>query len=500
MRTRSGAAATASTPRCTSSRAASRCRSRAAACCTTCSRELGVRDRCDFVRVDPCYRVEWPGTHARRAVRARPLRRGARGALPARGEGDPRLPRGLPHDPRRGEPRRGAGGRGPLARPERYPAAAALPPRHARAGARGARRRSAPRARRSPRSGPTSGCRRRACRSCTSRRCSRATSPTAPTTAAARSRRSPMRSWRPRSARAASCSLRAPVRRILVEQGRAVGVLLENGQHVRAPVVISNADARQTIEELCGAEHFPARYVARLHAAPRSISAFVVYAATSLDLAARRPRARDVPVPGPRPRGRARERRRRRAQLVLDHRADARRSLARAAGPAPARAHDARRRAAERARGATSRRRARRRCSRRAERRLPGLRASLRLAEAATPRTMERYTRNSGGAIYGFDVTPAQVGPGRLDNRTPLAGLYLAGHWTRPGGGVAGVVRSGLRTAGLVLGARTERSRPTCVGDGSDARRLSREFLRGRLHADRRCSLVALGPRSSRDP
>ena len=90
---------------------------------------------------------------------------------------------------------------------------------------------------------------------------------------------------------------------------------------------------------------------------------------------------------------------------------------------------------------------------RRAERRLPGLRASLRLAEAATPRTMERYTRNSGGAIYGFDVTPAQVGPGRLDNETPLAGLYLAGHWTRPGGGVAGVVRSGMRTAGLVLGA-----------------------------------------------
>jgi len=90
---------------------------------------------------------------------------------------------------------------------------------------------------------------------------------------------------------------------------------------------------------------------------------------------------------------------------------------------------------------------------RRAERRLPGLRDSLRLAEAATPRTMERYTRNSGGAIYGFDVTPAQVGPGRLDNRTPLAGLYLAGHWTRPGGGVAGVVRSGMRTAGLVLGA-----------------------------------------------
>jgi prolycopene isomerase len=92
----------------------------------------------------------------------------------------------------------------------------------------------------------------------------------------------------------------------------------------------------------------------------------------------------------------------------------------------------------------------------RAERRLPGLGETLRFVEAATPRTMERYTRNEGGSIYGFDVTPAQVGPGRLDNRTPLPGLYLAGHWTRPGGGVNGVVRSGLRTARLALGLERE--------------------------------------------
>jgi prolycopene isomerase len=88
----------------------------------------------------------------------------------------------------------------------------------------------------------------------------------------------------------------------------------------------------------------------------------------------------------------------------------------------------------------------------RAERRLPGLAGALRFAEGATPRTFERYTRNQDGALYGFDVTPAQLGPGRLDNETPLPGLLLAGHWTRPGGGVVGVVRSGLRTARIALG------------------------------------------------
>jgi prolycopene isomerase len=76
----------------------------------------------------------------------------------------------------------------------------------------------------------------------------------------------------------------------------------------------------------------------------------------------------------------------------------------------------------------------------------------LHFAEGASPRSFERYTRNEGGALYGFDVTPLQVGPGRVDNRTPLPGLLLAGHWTRPGGGVVGVVRSGLRTARLALG------------------------------------------------
>ena len=85
--------------------------------------------------------------------------------------------------------------------------------------------------------------------------------------------------------RGGELTLRSSVRRILVEDGRAAGVVLENGQRVRAPLVISNADARQTVEELVGAEHFPLRYRQRLAAASASISAFVVYAATSLDLA-----------------------------------------------------------------------------------------------------------------------------------------------------------------------------------------------------------------------
>ncbi|MFN3467464.1 MAG: phytoene desaturase family protein, partial [Candidatus Brocadiales bacterium] len=74
-----------------------------------------------------------------------------------------------------------------------------------------------------------------------------------------------------------------------------------------------------------------------------------------------------------------------------------------------------------------------------------GLKRHIEVVEAATPRTLERYTLNSRGAAYGWAVTPEQTGSGRLDHRTPVENLFLAGHWTNPGPGVCAVVSSGWR-------------------------------------------------------
>jgi phytoene desaturase len=411
--------------------------------------ELGVRDRCDFARVDPCYRVEWPGLTLDAPCELDRFAEAHAERFPREAKGI----RGFLEDclTIRGEASRAEEQAGPLRRPERFP----LLLRHRRATLAQVleARVEDPAARAAlaalwPYLGlPPS-------------RVSFlyfATMLTSYVADGAYYCRGSFQAFADALVAAAvgaggELLLRAPVRRILVERGRAVGVLLENGQRVRAPIVISNADARQTVEELCGAEHFPPRYVARLHAAQRSISAFVVYAATDLDLAAADLAHETFLYPGP------------------DHEA------AHASGLsgepdwlsltvptlvdpslAPPGQHLLVLTTLVGASAGTRWRELKaprmEALVQRAERRLPGLRESLHLSEAATPRTMERYTRNSGGAIYGFDVTPAQVGPGRLDNRTPLAGLYLAGHWTRPGGGVAGVVRSGLRTAGLVLGA-----------------------------------------------
>ncbi len=75
---------------------------------------------------------------------------------------------------------------------------------------------------------------------------------------------------------------------------------------------------------------------------------------------------------------------------------------------------------------------------------LPGLKGSISYAEAATPLTLERYTGNSCGSAFGWEHG---IGNERSRAATEMPGLYLAGHWTYPGGGVESVAASGLVAA-----------------------------------------------------
>lgn len=83
---------------------------------------------------------------------------------------------------------------------------------------------------------------------------------------------------------------------------------------------------------------------------------------------------------------------------------------------------------------------------------LPGLKNHLLYIEGGSPKTMERFTQNYQGAAYGWDVSPNQVGPHRIQNRSPVEGLFFAGHWTTPGGGIYGAAVSGMQAAKMVLG------------------------------------------------
>lgn len=87
---------------------------------------------------------------------------------------------------------------------------------------------------------------------------------------------------------------------------------------------------------------------------------------------------------------------------------------------------------------------------------LPGLSQASVVREVMTPQTMHGYSLSSEGAPYGWAFPPSQMGFGRLQPRTPIKNLYLTGHWTTPGAGIAGVVMSGRNTASIVAakGAR----------------------------------------------
>jgi len=82
---------------------------------------------------------------------------------------------------------------------------------------------------------------------------------------------------------------------------------------------------------------------------------------------------------------------------------------------------------------------------------IPGLSSMIEVKESATPLTCWYFTRNTEGSIYGFEQAMNNAYMNRLNNRTPVKGLYLASAWGNPGGGYAGALKSGQITFGKIM-------------------------------------------------
>ena len=249
---------------------------------------------------------------------------------------------------------------------------------------------------------------------------------------------------------------KARVDTIVIENQRVAGVKT-NGETIAATCVVSNTDMKQTIFKMVGEAHFSRRFVQRMQKMRPSLSVFVVYIVTDLDM--------------------------RRMQLGHEcfcyadfdhdknyqHTCEGEVSWLSITTPTlldPGLAADGRHllllttlmpfvsepgwrdRKAQVIDDMLEL----------ADHRVPGLKQHICFIEGGSPQTLRRYTANEQGAAYGWDVAPDQIGPMRVQNQSPLSGLYFAGHWTTPGGGIYGVSVSGVKAAQAVLGFQQQQA------------------------------------------
>lgn len=83
----------------------------------------------------------------------------------------------------------------------------------------------------------------------------------------------------------------------------------------------------------------------------------------------------------------------------------------------------------------------------RLEKKFPGIRESIEYYEVSTPETIQRYTSNPSGSVYGFAQTKRLSGAKRFRNNFLIPNLYFASAWTFPGGGFEGSIMAGFLAA-----------------------------------------------------
>jgi phytoene dehydrogenase-like protein len=246
-------------------------------------------------------------------------------------------------------------------------------------------------------------------------------------------------------------------RRILLRDGRAAGVELEDGSLCHARTVVAAMDARQTFYELLDAALMPPAFRKKLDAYPVSDPYVMVSVVTDLDPAVygfdgtdtfvasspdlARALAPDDPEQGfyelvfPRYRAPGADPHHHGIQIVspatFEHEDHWR------AGPALERGDSYREFKQVYAE----------RLIKRVESRIPGLGEHIIALDVATPVTMYRYTLNTHGAPVGWGYK----NPLRWTQRVPfIGGLYQAGHWVGPSG-VVNAATSGKHAAELIL-------------------------------------------------
>ncbi|HEX9058936.1 MAG TPA: NAD(P)/FAD-dependent oxidoreductase [Clostridia bacterium] len=248
--------------------------------------------------------------------------------------------------------------------------------------------------------------------------------------------------------------LSSKAEKITLSGKKCSGIVLEDGREIRCKYVISNIDAHKTFVEMVGKEHISEELLAKLNQLELSVSHFVVYLGINSKASDKlMQRCNTWYIPGYDIR-----------KIYNEMLEDPLKSngFVHAAFPsfydnelspkgcesifltvlAPFKTLEFWKEAKEKLASVLIGR---------AENIMEGLSESIVLKEYSTPQTILRYTGNSDGANYGWSMIPSQSGRLRLKQETEIDGLYLAGHWTQPGCGIATVAQSGFSAARMVL-------------------------------------------------
>ena len=268
--------------------------------------------------------------------------------------------------------------------------------------------------------------------------------------------------------------LRCGIEKVLIENGRAVGVRTEakkgEKQEIRAKAVLSNADLKRTYLELVGPEHLPSELITRTKGFQMGGAIFMTYLGIEGDLADKGMRNsnywcfdgydlesfyrdafkngriesqgcyitstsfKDPDTPGHSPEG-----------ITSVEVMSLLPGQAAAWGIDEALIESGKYR--KNSEYIATKQRLEDDLIRRVDKLFPGAADNVVFRESATPVTHSRYTRASDGSGYGLAATPEQFMRKRPGYRAPLDSLYLCGASTRAGHGIVGAMRSGEQAA-----------------------------------------------------
>jgi prolycopene isomerase len=243
------------------------------------------------------------------------------------------------------------------------------------------------------------------------------------------------------------------VQQILMDKKRAIGVRLKNGQEMTGKAVISNVDAHHTFSDLIGENHIPSGFRSKLKGMTPSLSYFILYLGIEGGLD-------ELPVSNNEVF--FEDQLQKEFEFLYENRISEKAPFYLLAPSKVNPSHAPRGKNTlclsckvsyrfspdwdRKTRDELSQR-----LIHRASAFIPNLEKRILVKIETTPKTIEQWTGNRWGAAYGWAQVPRQSGIYRLPRTAPIPNLYLTGHWTSPGGGIAGVVVSGELTAEAVL-------------------------------------------------